>query len=155
MAGAIHAINILWDDIASRNVRVSDDVWSVGTRQMGSGMDEIRALLALEPGRPVSVKDAYAINACVSRLARWFKSVKRAYGVGARVDQGDVLVLDPALKDLMAHYIGNDLYKIALIVDIYGEVPEPLPASAREKLLQILAGMDDFMTRLRLATKTA
>ncbi len=151
MASLSRLVDLLWDDIAINGVRVPVDVWTAWSSTMDSSFEEIRLLAGASSGAPLSFKDANAINVCVNRLSRSFKDIRRSDGASSRIVDGQIFI-HPLVKDLMAHYVGNDLYKIALMVDTYGEAPVPLPAEVREKILACLHAVDCFIIRLKAMT---
>jgi len=63
--------------------------------------------------------------------------------------------INPAIWEMIDHYIGNDVYAILMIVGshIIGDDPEDIPAEDGKKLIAHCEGIKKFLEKLKKATK--
>ncbi|MBF0387846.1 MAG: hypothetical protein HQL20_08325 [Candidatus Omnitrophica bacterium] len=141
----------LWAQISRDGIRVPKEVWAAWFGTTGASVNEIRAIAGSMPGEPISLKQANEISIRVNLLARVFKDIRRSPNQDSRVEAG-MIILNPTVKDLMAHYVGNNLYKIALMVDVYEQNPAPVAAEVRGKTIACLDAIDVFIKRLEQET---
>lgn len=60
--------------------------------------------------------------------------------------------LHPILREMLTHYIGNDVYAINLIVGYYMDIKEPIPLEDILKILKHSRAIREFMDRLKDVT---
>ena len=152
MSTELEIINYLWKDITNRQVCLPAEIWITWGENLGGFLNKIHAIASRELDTPLAIEDVETINIYVHQLVRSFKIIRRGSGSESFVKAG-VIFLDPAVKDLMAHYVGNDLYKIALMVDVYGEDSTPLSSEIRMKILSTIDSIYAFIERLKRSTR--
>lgn len=151
MADVIATVNALWDKISLNNILIPACVWEAWNERMAGPLQEIRHLAGRKADRPIVLKEANAINVYVNSLAKSFKGIRRSDGSGSCLMESTI-VFHPVVKDLMAHYVGNGLYKIALLVDIDSEVNVSLPAEVRGQVMAYLDAIECFIVRIKGVT---
>jgi hypothetical protein len=141
-------IERLLKDISDRRVCIPAEVWMAWGENMGGLLNKVQTLVSRETGVPIAAEDVETLNIYVQQLVRAFKLIRRGT-MGKNSVKDGVVYLDPVVKDLMAHYVGNDLYKIALMVDVNDEETATLPAEVREKILRCIGSIYVFIERLK------
>ncbi len=65
------------------------------------------------------------------------------------------ITVNKVVWELLNHHLGNDLYAISMAVGshITGDDKEPIPIGEAEKILEHVYALNDFVDKLREATK--
>ena len=153
MANAPEAISRLWKKLEEARPAVPASVWQVWEAECLGVLDEIVLIVEQNKGASIPVKDAEAMGKRAERLQKFVRGIKRSGdGLNALGPDGAIL-LEDTIRDLVAHYLGNDIYKISLIVDVYGAYPQPLPEENGGLILRNIAAIKAFTNQLKARTK--
>ncbi|MBF0619130.1 MAG: hypothetical protein HQL19_03065 [Candidatus Omnitrophica bacterium] len=152
MAATPEGIRLLWKALEGAHERVAPAVWDAMDIFCVARLDEMIAIASRAGEGPVPVEDARVITALADRVRRFLQGFKRSSdGIGGVKD--GVVMLSPIALELVAHYVGNDLYKIILIADVYDAFPEPLAAGAGVKIIANATMIKDFLKDLKEKTR--
>lgn len=155
MAQCPPAIMALWDRLVAGGVYVPADVWHAWDRGMDPHLSRIRILLATDLNAPLFLKDAQAITVAIAGAQKFFSSVRRSAEGTSYLENG-IIYFNPLVKDILAHHIGNDLYKIALMMDLpdSSAVSEVTPET-RTLVTANLRMISECVQRIRHWTRSA
>lgn len=154
MTNCPQSIQELWSKIERERIRIPAEVWSEWDREFNvlTDIEMIVRRCQMDPLSGMPPSEAKRVGILAGLLQAFVHGIRRSPTTESYLDQGTVVV-EQTVKDLVAHYVGNDLYKIALIVDVYGPHPEPVPPEDAGKILQAVDSIRDFSIRLRNATR--
>lgn len=154
MAQCPPAIMALWDRLVAGGVYVPKEVWHAWDRGIDPHFSRIRILVGADPSSPLSVKDAQTIMVAIAGAQKFFSLVRRS-GTGTSYLENGVIYFDPLVKDILAHHIGNDLYKIALITDTSDSSSTPIPPEVKALVAANLRMIAECVDRIRHWTRSA
>jgi hypothetical protein len=152
MANAPESILLIWQDLKERQVRIPPEIWAEFDAFCLAKTDEISALLEKARGRDLPVEDARAVGMAANAIHKFLNSLIGASDGVSRIHEGRIL-LDRLALDLVRHHLGNDLYKIVLIADVYDKDPQPVPAADAARIPAIVTSIRDFIHKLKLETR--
>ena len=150
MANAPESILIIWKKLGSKGCRIPSEVWSLWEPYIQE-LEEIAALVTQSQGGPVSVAMAREITKRTSDWQRFLRSIRSEAAGISRVENGQIW-LDPDALELVVHYIGNDIYVIALIADVPKNDPRPLRVEDSPHILDRVRTIKAFIEQLKQAT---
>ena len=154
MAQCPPAIMALWDRLVAGGVHVPKEVWYAWDRGIDPHFSRIRILVAADPSAPLSAKDAQTIMVAIAGAQKFFSSVRRS-STGTSYLEGGVIYFDPLVKDIMAHHIGNDLYKIALMTDAPDSSGTSITSETKALVAANLRMIAECVDRIRHWTRGA
>lgn len=147
----------LYERIKSENIVINPDIWDLLYNRIGDDLTNINLLCQyyLKNNEPIPVEEAKKIL----RYTRHIKDINNKITVVKVEDLyfpefGNDLPLHSVLREMLTHYIGNDVYMINLIVGdaISPLEPEELSLGSIQKILEHTRSIRIFMNRLREAT---
>ncbi|MBF0569231.1 MAG: hypothetical protein HQL18_00445 [Candidatus Omnitrophica bacterium] len=141
----------LWGALTQKGVKVPEAVWSFWQEKFVAVLDGIAAVAEEKSLEGLSVEEARGIVERVFALNVFVRSIVKSEE--RNVLEGGQLVMETTIRQLIAHYIGNDLYKIALISDVSGPDPEPVPAVNVARILRNVAAIREFLQKLKDVTR--
>jgi hypothetical protein len=154
MANTPESIALLWKRLEEKKVKVPPEVWVVWQGACTKELQDIREIVGRNQGQPIPAADAELIGRKVYLVQKFVRSTRRTSDGVSRV-QDDRIHLEDNVRELVAHYIGNDLYKVSLIADIYGVNPAPLPPEHGELILKNINAIMEFIELLKSKTGQA
>lgn len=147
----------LYARIKKEEIGVSEGVWDLLYQHIGDNLTNINLLCQyyLKNKESIPVDEAKKIL----RYTRHVKDINNKLTVVSQEgvyfpELGDSLPLHPVIREMLTHYIGNDIYMINLAVqDSIDPVdPQPVPPQTTQKILNYTHSIGEFMERLRAAT---
>ena len=94
---------------------------------------------------------ALAVSRKAALIQRFIRSIGVSPDRNCRMDGARVL-LDPDVLELVVHYIGNDLYIIALAADVPLGNPQPIPPEDAARIIERAGAIRDFLAQLKERT---
>ncbi len=144
----------MWKRLEDRKILVLPEVWQAWEAGCIRHLDEIGGIVKQNNGCAIPVVDAEAIGKRAEILQKFVRGIKKSPDGISRVDE-DEIFLEETARELTAHYLGNDIYKIALMADVYGPDPEPLPAENGPLICANISAIKEFIERLKNLTRQA
>ena len=151
MANTPESIALLWKRLEEKKVTIPSDVWAVWRVGCIRELVDICNITEKSRGGPIPASDAEAIGKKAYLVQKFVRSIKRSEDGGNRI-QAERIYMEENVRDLVAHYIGNDLYKVSLIADIYGVNPDPLPPENGALILKNVNAIMEFIDLLKSKT---
>ena len=151
MANTPESIAILWQRLQDKKVIIPSDVWAVWQVGCVQELLDIRKIVEQSHGGPIIPSAAEAIGKKAYLVQKFVRSIKRSEDGRTRI-LAERIYMEDSARELVAHYIGNDLYKVSLIADIYGVNPDPLPPENGELILKNVDSIMDFIELLKRKT---
>jgi acyl carrier protein len=157
MANPLPNENEFYARIENEKMTISVEIWDLLYNYIGDDLSAINLLCQyhLAGNQAIPIADAKKILL----YTRHIKDIINKITLTAKTDfafpefaQG--IPLDPALREMLTHYIGNDIYMINLIVgDAVDPVaPGPLSLENTGKIIGHCRSIKVFMDRLRKET---
>jgi acyl carrier protein len=150
----------LYERIRLEHIAVPLDVWDLLYNHIGDSLTELVLLCQyyLKTDQPIPIDEARKILRC----CRHIKDINNKITVSSTKDSyfpeiGEGRPLHPVIREMLTHYIGNDLYMIILSVQdsIDPLDPQPISQELTQKILNRAKSIKEFMERLRIATTQA
>lgn len=151
MAKEPASVLVRWQELEHKKINIPPEVWEQFDRQCLSRMNDILALLQKAEGRDLDVDDAKAVVISAMAVQKFVSGISSAE-TGVSAVRQDRILMDRVALDLVHHYIGNDLYKVVLMADVYDGNPQPIPSSQLGRILECIHAVRGFLQRLRSAT---
>jgi hypothetical protein len=146
----------LYERIEQEGITISWAIWDLFYNHIGDNLTGINLLCRyyLNNSEAVPIDEA-------GKILHYTRHIKELNNNIAAVSKETLfpelkssLPLHPVIREMLTHYIGNDIYMINLIVQDSIDPLEPHPLS-RDNIHRILLhthSISDFMDRLRVAT---
>lgn len=147
----------LYERIRNEKISINPDIWDLLYNRIGDDLTNINLLCQyyLNNNEPVPSEEAKKIL----RYTRHIKDINNKITVASGEDSffpefGNSLPLQPIIREMFTHYIGNDVYAINLIVACYADPidPQAIPLEDVQKIINHTRTIREFMERLRDAT---
>jgi hypothetical protein len=151
MANTPESIALLWKRLEEKKVTIPSDVWAVWQVGCIKELLEIRNITEKSNGGPIPASDAEAIGKKAYLVQKFVRSIKRSEDGRTQI-QAERIYMEENARELVAHYIGNDLYKVSLIADIYGVNPDSLPPENGALILKNVNSIMEFIELLKSKT---
>lgn len=157
MANPLSNEKELYAKITREKIGISPEIWDLLYHRIGDDLTAINLLCRYyyDGKEPVPVAEA-------GKILKYTRHIKEIVHKIAHVSESslpfpeiiDDMPLQPVLRDMFTHYIGNDVYLINLIVGDHIDPLDPrdLPLDAVAKILQHTRTIIEFMDKLREAT---
>lgn len=152
----------LYDRIAVEKITIHPFVWDTLYLYLGDYISGINFIVSyyVEKNEPVPTEDCRKIlkytrimNETVDKILHPEKMAKENHRL-EKIKVENMLMHD-VVRELVSHYVGNDIMGINFIVSFYldpkGE--GPVPVEDAQKLLNYTQSMAAFLDKLRKATK--
>jgi hypothetical protein len=150
MAGAPLSITLLWQRLKEEGVAIPPEVWEAWDGCLAL-LEDIKCLASVKDGEDLPVGRAGAVTQKSVLVQRFIRSIRPSSDGNSRVVEG-VMYLHPLALELVVHYIGNDLYVIALIADVPANDPLPVPFEEAREIVRRAGLIRDFLDRLKGGT---
>jgi hypothetical protein len=151
MANTPESIAVLWKNLEEKKVAISPDVWGLWQEGCVKELAGIREIIERSHGGAIPAADAEMVGKKAYFVQKFVRSIKRSPDDGNRFQDGH-LIMEGNVRELVAHYIGNDLYKISLMADLYGVNPDPLPPENGALILKNINAIMEFIELLKTKT---
>jgi hypothetical protein len=151
MANTPESIAVLWKNLEAKKVVIPSEVWAAWQEECIKELVGIREIVERSHGGPIPAADAEMVGKKAYFVQKFVRSIRRSPDDGNRLQDGR-LVMEENVRELVAHYIGNDLYKISLMADLYGVNPEPLPPENGALILKNINAIMEFIELLKTKT---
>ncbi len=160
MANPLPNENKLYDQIKNEKITISSEIWDLLYSRIGDDLSAINLLCQyyLTTNIPIPVVEAKKILL----YTRHIKDIINEITLTTKTDFAfpeiaEGIPLHPVLREMLTHYIGNDVYMINLIVGdaVDPAAPEPLKQENAVKIVCHCRYIKIFMYKLRKATMPA
>lgn len=144
----------LYEKIEKEGITIAPDIWDLLYNRIGDDITAINLLCQyyLNNQQPIPVAEAEKILNFTSHIKKIVNEItvttKDKFPFPEFLDD---VPLHPVLREMLTHYIGNDVYAINLMIDVTFE-PEPLSLEIVQRILNHTQTIKEFMERLRVAT---
>jgi acyl carrier protein len=147
----------LYGRIESEGIAMPAEIWDLLYNHIGDDVTAINFICKyhLESQLPIPVSQAQKILHHTHHIKDIVNKTTVTSKEGLDFPEFiDDMPLHPILREMLTHYIGNDIYVITLIAGdaVDPLAPEPLSLENCEKILGRTRSISDFMERLRSAT---
>ena len=152
MANTPESVQFLWKRLEANQVKIPVTVWIAWQDGCLRVLEDVCVIVRKSAGRPIPVADAEAISRKTELLQKFYRGIRRSSdGINQLCDGG--MLMEATARELVAHYLGNDLFKIALLADVYGQSHQPLPPENGENILKNVQNIRDFVEQLKSRTR--
>lgn len=157
MANPLPNENELYTRIKNEKIIITQEIWDLLYNYIGDNLSAINLLCQyhLTCNQPIPVTEAKKILPYTRHIKDIINKITMTVITDfAFPEFSDGVPLDPVLRDMLTHYIGNDIYMINLIVGdaIDPAAPTPLSIENAAKIICHCRDIKTFMYRLRRAT---
>jgi len=157
MANPLPNENELYARIKKEKITITPEIWDLLYNYIGDDLSAINLLCQyyLAGNLPVPVSDAKKILLYTRHIKDIINKITlTAKGDFAFPEFAEGIPLDPVLREMLTHYIGNDIYMINLIVgDAVDPIaPGPLSPENSTKIIYHCRSIKIFMYKLRKET---
>ncbi|MBI4707848.1 MAG: hypothetical protein HY761_07995 [Candidatus Omnitrophica bacterium] len=147
----------LFEQIEQERLGISDDIWDLLYNRIGDDITAINLICqcSLMDNEAIPINEARMIIQHTHHIKDIVNHVTLA-----KIDDfpfpefSESMPLDPVLREMLTHYIGNDVYIINLIVQdsIDPADPHPVPPEVVKKIVEHAGTVAAFMNKLCSAT---
>ena len=152
----------LYDRIALEKITIHPFVWDTLYLYLGDHISGINFIVSyyVEKDEPIPIVDCQKIlryarimNEMVDKILHPEKMEKENHRLEKIKNEN--MLMHGVVRELVSHYIGNDIMGINFIVSFYldPKSEEPVPVEDAKKLLNYTQSMGAFLDKLRKATK--
>jgi len=147
----------IYEQIKSEGITVDSGIWDLIYHHVGDDITAINLLCAyyLSRKEPIPVKEAEKILVYTRDIRDIIKKITMSSSQDFPFPEfKNNIPLNPIIRDMFTHYIGNDVHSINFIVcDTIDPIePKPLSEEIVHKILSRTGSIKEFMERLRQAT---
>lgn len=146
----------LYERIETEGITISQAVWDLLYNHIGDKLTNINFLCRyyLNNNETAPIDEAKKILHYTRHIKELNNNITSVSKESLFPELKDSLPLHPVIREMLTHYIGNDIYMINLIVQdsIDPLEPHPLSREAIHRILLHTHSISDFMDRLRVAT---
>ncbi|MBU0710177.1 MAG: acyl carrier protein [Candidatus Omnitrophica bacterium] len=147
----------LFERIKNENIRIIPEIWELLYHRIGDDITTINLLCHsyLDNEEDIPIKEAKKIM----QYTRHIKDIVNQITVASKEKLNfpeftDDMPLHPIIREMLTHYIGNDIHMINFMVqDTIDPIgPHPISLQITQKILNHARSVREFMERLRIAT---
>ena len=146
----------LYERIETEGIIISSAVWDLLYNHIGDKLTSINFLCRyyLNNNETIPVDEAKKILHYTRHIKELNNNITAVTKESLFPELKSFLPLHSVIREMLTHYIGNDIYMINLIVQdsIDPLEPHPLSREAIHRILLHTHSISDFMDRLREAT---
>ncbi|HQJ15525.1 MAG TPA: diguanylate cyclase [Candidatus Omnitrophota bacterium] len=144
----------LLEQLRSENVRIGQGLWELFSRRITEDTTAIALICrySVSHGQPISVGDTHKILVC----SRDMENIVRTIAAGSKDDVVftqfiDSVPLHPAIRELFAHQLGNDVYAVNMVAGDYADPlsPRPVPPEDAARILRHTTSIVDFISIMK------
>lgn len=147
----------LYEQIKNEKITISPAIWDLLYHRIGDDISAINLLCQYYLQEKQSLPSTEARK--ILNYTRHIKTIVNDITLSSKESFAfpeflDSIPLHPIIREMLTHYIGNDVYSINLIVGSYIDPsdPQPIPPEDIQKILNRARSVREFMDRLRVAT---
>lgn len=147
----------LYERIREEKIVIAPEIWNLLHHRIGDDITTINFLCnsCLNQDQAIPIEEAKKIFL----YTRHIKDIVNQITLISKKDSPfpefmDTLPLHPIIREMLTHYIGNDIHTINFMVqDTIDPIePHPVPIEIIQKILAHTRSIKEFMERLRVAT---
>jgi len=146
----------LYERIKNENITINPQIWDLLYHRIGDDLTAINLLCHayLNSGQDIPIKEAHKIL----QYCRHIKDIVNQLTVVSKDDltfpEFQDAPLHPIIREMLTHYIGNDIHMINFMVQDAIDPLEshPVPQEITHRILVHAKSIKEFMERLRIAT---
>jgi acyl carrier protein len=147
----------LYARIKNEGIGISPEIWDLLYSRLGDDLSAINLLCQyyLVEKQPIPVSDAKKILLYTRHIKDIINKITRTAKTEFDFPEfAEGIPLDPIIREMLTHYIGNDIYTINLIVGdaVDPAAPQPLSLKNTAKITEHCQSIKLFVDRLRNET---
>lgn len=147
----------LYERIKEENISISPDIWDLLYNRIGDDISAINLLCQfyLNEKQPIPTLEAKKILHYTHHIKDMVNDITLSSKDNFPFPEfSESIPLHPILREMLTHYIRNDVHGINMIVGYYIDPvgPEPIPLEDIQKILNHTRSIREFMNRLQEAT---
>jgi len=158
MANPLPEERELFERIKNEKISLNPEIWDMLYNRIGDDVSGINLLCQyyLTSNQPIPFEEGKKIL----RFTRHIKDIVNQLTVTSKSSDFpfpellDNIPLHPVLRDMLTHYLGNDVHMINLVTGSYIDFsyPQDIPLEDIQRILNHTRTIKEFMDRLREAT---
>lgn len=138
------AVKQEWEELRQNPVVYGKEFWDSWEQRWLPYFDKAELLIKNNIGKDLSINDSSEFYQLVTQLTFFvtFLRVKK-----------DEIILNKTVRSLIAHHVGNGVYKIFLFADFSNNDPEPILSEKVQKILTEINDLRIFWNDLKAIEK--
>ena len=151
----------LFEQLRREKVAVPSDMWNVVYSGIEDSILIIKLIIALyqEQNKDIPIDEAKKILTNIQDVSSVFRKIINPQIIKTD-DKGFVKIkaegkiLHPIIRDMVTHYIGNDIQAMNFMIGDVIDDGNGLGRQMCEKIMRHIVDMEEFIAKLKLSTET-
>lgn len=151
----------LFEQLSREKIIISGNVWGIIYSSVEDSVLIIKLIVTLyrEQGKNIPVDEAKKILANIQEVSGVFRKLIKPQIIKTE-DKGLLKVssesknLHPIIREMFAHYIGNDIQSLNFIIGDYIDDKKDLDKPVSDKIIKHIADMEEFLLKLKSNTES-
>ena len=151
----------LLEQLSREKVAVPSDMWNIIYSSIEDGILIIKLIVSLyqEQNKDIPVDEAKKILTNIQDISAVFRKLLNPQIIKTE-DKGFMKIkseskqLNPIIRDMVTHYIGNDIQALNFMIGDTIDDGIGLGQEMCEKIMRHITDMEEFLVKLKLSTET-
>lgn len=151
----------LLEQLSREKVAVPSDMWNIIYSSIEDGILIIKLIVSLyqEQNKDIPVDEAKKILTHIQDISAVFRKLLNPQIIKTE-DKGFMKIkseskqLNPIIRDMVTHYIGNDIQALNFMIGDTIDDGIGLGQEMCEKIMRHITDMEEFLVKLKLSTET-
>ena len=151
----------LLEQLSREKVAVPSDMWNIIYSSIEDGILIIKLIVSLyqEQNKDIPVDEAKKILTNIQDISAVFRKLLNPQIIKTE-DKGFMKIkseskqLNPIIRDMVTHYIGNDIQALNFMIGDTIDDGIGLDKEMCEKIMRHITDMEEFLVKLKLSTET-
>ncbi len=142
-----------WVKLEQKKARIPQNLWDRWDEMFLKEVKEIERVVDSYIDAEIPVPEGKKLIPKIATLSQFVKNLRPFSGQSHF--EGETIYIDETAHKLIGHYLGNDIYKLSLMISCYivGPDEEPISIEYVKKMKKAIIAINEFIQKLKIETK--